>query len=126
MQSLPSAAHPSVLTIRLLGSIDLHQAGATLPRPCARKDLWLLALLVLRHPRPVQREWLAALLWPPDDNTREEAALGNLRRSLCNLRRVLGPEKERLSAPSPRTLCLDLAGASVDVMEFDAAIKRGD
>src|SRR5262249_14422631 len=38
----------------------------------------------------------------------------------------LGPEAERLRSPTPRTLVLDLAGAAVDLVTFDAALSRGD
>src|SRR5262249_48052963 len=37
-----------------------------------------------------------------------------------------GPEAGRLLSPHPGTLALDLTGASVDVLAFDAAIARGN
>src|SRR5207302_8267516 len=52
--------------------------------------------------------------------------LYNLRRNLTDLRDALGPEAHRLQTPTPRTLRLDLAGADVDVLRFDAAIAAGD
>ena len=59
------------------------------------------------------------MFWPdsPDDS-----ALANLRRSLKNLRHVLGPDSYRITSPGLRTVGLDLAGVSVDVLEFDAAM----
>jgi DNA-binding SARP family transcriptional activator len=79
--------------------------------------------LVLRHDRPVERSWLAGSLWPQHP---EEAALANLRNTLVDLRRALGPQGERLRAPSRHTLALDLAGADVDVVAFDQAVKQRD
>src|SRR5262249_8400620 len=53
-------------------------------------------------------------------------ALANLRNSLKDLRQALGPQANRLRSPTTRTLMLELAGAQVDVVAFDAAIARGD
>src|SRR5262249_26222788 len=91
--------------------------------PLARKEQWLLALLVLRTREEVDRLWLAGTLWPDSSSGQ---ALRNLRNSLTNLRRALGPEGDRLRSPSFRTLALELSGATVDVVAFDAAIACGD
>src|SRR2546425_992910 len=95
----------SALSIRLFGAYDVRLGGSSLPATRTRKEQWLLALLVLRHGQAVDRSWLAGTLWP---ESQESAALGNLRRSLMDLRRVLGPEARRLVAPTPRTISLDL------------------
>jgi DNA-binding SARP family transcriptional activator len=88
----------------------------------SRKGLWLLALLTLRHDRPVEREWLAGTLCPDSDQTQ---AFTNLRKTLSELRGGLDDENGRLQAPSRHTLRLDLSGADVDVLQFDAALARG-
>src|SRR5207253_1283253 len=89
----------------------------------SRKGLWLLALLTLHRGRGVPRDWLAALLWP--DSTPAQA-FHSLRMTLTDLRHALGPEACRLRSPTPRTLCLELAAAEVDVVAFDEAIAAGD
>jgi predicted ATPase/DNA-binding SARP family transcriptional activator len=109
--------------IELFGSLDVHLNGAPLPRLRSRKGLWLLALLALRHGREVDRALLVATLWPDSPETQ---ALSNLRRSLTDLRRALGPEAGRLRSPTSHTLALELSGAEVDVVAFDEAIRRGD
>ncbi len=111
------------LVIRLFGMFETECNHVPLPRTRTRKEQWLLALLLLRHNQPVDRDWLAGVLWP--DSTEKQALL-NLRRSLTNLRDVLGMHAARLTAPMPRALRLDVSHASVDVLEFDAAIARGD
>src|SRR5580658_6472374 len=113
----------SIFSIRLLGPPEIRVLGQPLPPLRSRAGLWMLALLVLRHPRPVEREWLAGTLWPESD---PEQGLANLRQRLAELRRVLGDEGRRLLTPSGRTLALDLEGAQVDVVDFDAALQRGD
>ncbi len=112
-----------VVTIRLLGPLEVYLAGQPLPPLRARSGLWLLALLILRHPRPLERDWLAGVLWP---ESTQEQALANLRQRLSELRRALGTESRRLLSPTPRTLKLDLEGAQVDLLAFDAALQRGD
>src|SRR5262249_43092206 len=97
--------------------------GRPLSRLNLRRGEALLALLALRQGAEVEREWLAALLWPDSEPSR---GLKNLRNCLTDLRRVLGPAAGRLRSPGYRILSLDLTGAFVDVLAFDAAIARGE
>jgi predicted ATPase/class 3 adenylate cyclase/Tfp pilus assembly protein PilF len=117
----PEAIPP--LTIRLFGAMEVSPPGTPFPRLRAQPGYWLLALLVLRHDREVDRGWLAGTLWP---DSLESTSADNLRKYLVDLRRALGTEAVRLHAPTPRTLRLDLEGVYVDVIAFDAAIARGD
>ena len=114
-------SEPPALEFRLLGGCDIRVHGSSLPPPRYRKELWLLALLVLRHDRESSRDALAEAFWPESDPDR---ALLYLRRSLTNLRHSLGPESARLLSPSPRTLRLDLSGAFADVAAFDKALHK--
>lgn len=107
------------LTIRLFGPLFVLVEGWPLPHLRSRKAQWLLALLTLRHGRPVEREWLAGTLWPDMDQSQ---AFDNLRPVLSELRKALGSEGERLQSPNRHALILDLAGTDVDVLAFDAAI----
>jgi predicted ATPase/DNA-binding SARP family transcriptional activator len=111
------------LTLSLFGALRVTVRGEPLPRVRTRSVEWLLALLALRHGRAVNRSWLAGTLWPESSGSR---ALQNLRNDLVELRKALGPESGRLQAPAPDSLTIDLAGAAVDVLQFDAAIQAGD
>jgi predicted ATPase/DNA-binding SARP family transcriptional activator len=111
------------LEIRAFGTMKIQFNGVAAERTRTRKELWLLAWLLLHHDREVDRDWLASLFWP---DSGEQGALQNLRRSLTNLRAVLGSEAQRLLSPTPRTLRLDVSEADIDVLAFDAAIKRGE
>jgi predicted ATPase/class 3 adenylate cyclase len=113
----------SRLCLRLFGPFEARVSGEPLPHLRTRKGQWLLALLTLRGGCEVERAWLAGTLWP---DSSEELAAQSLRTSLADLRRALGPEAGRLRSPTPHTLSLDLAGAEIDVMAFDAASARGD
>lgn len=110
------------LSLHLLGPMEVRLRGAPLPHLRTRKGAWLLALLALRPGHEAERAWLAGILWP---DSPEPQALASLRKSLKDLRRALGPEAGRLRAPTPRSLALDLSGAVVDLLAFDAAIERG-
>jgi predicted ATPase/DNA-binding SARP family transcriptional activator len=98
-----------------------------LPKLASRKGEWLLALLALRegrgYPRSgwIERSWLRGILWP---DSAEEPAQRNLRNSLADLRRALGPAGSRLHSPTSQTLALDLSAAQVDVAAFDRAMAR--
>src|SRR5690242_9685492 len=49
-----------------------------------------------------------------------------LRTGLLDLRRALGPEAARLGSPTRDSLQLDLTGAAVDLLRFDASVAAGD
>jgi predicted ATPase/class 3 adenylate cyclase len=111
------------LILNLFGTFETRLHGQPLPRLRTRKGHSLLALLALRAGREAERAWLAGTLWP-DNN--DALARNSLRTCLADLRRALGREAGRLSSPGPRSLALDLTGAAVDVLAFDAAILQGD
>jgi predicted ATPase/DNA-binding SARP family transcriptional activator len=111
------------LAIHLFGPLRVTVRGAPLPRVRTRSVEWLLALLTLRQGRAVSRSWLAGTLWPESSGSQ---ALHNLRDDLVHLRKALGPESGRLQSPTRDSLRLDLAGAAVDVLQFDAALQAGD
>ncbi len=113
----------SDLQISLLGPFDVRIDGRPMPRVRSRKEHWLLALLVLRHSREVQRDWLAETLWP---DSRIDQSRAYLRTSVYVLKQALGPQAARLQSPTLHTLRLDLSAAEVDVIAFDAAMVRGD
>src|ERR1044072_396870 len=108
------------LTIELFGPMRVLVDGEPMPRVRSRKALWLRALLVLRQGRPATREWVANALLPGSD-----AGLANLRPLISELRNAFGSEGEGLLG-SDRTVAVDLDGADVDVLRFDAAIQAGD
>src|SRR5579872_4498696 len=107
------------LTIHLFGPMRVLIQGEPMPRVRSRSVEWLLALLVLRHGRTVQRSWLAGTLWPDSE---ESQALQNLRHALLSLRQALGAESVRILSPTRDTLTLDLTEAETDVIQFDHAI----
>lgn len=110
------------LTIGLFGPMRVLVGDQPLPPVRSRKALWLLALLTLRHGRPVAREWLASTLWPDADLS---VAFTNLRPVMWELRRALGDQAFRLQSPDRVTVILDLEGADVDLAQFDALVRKG-
>ena len=117
---IPNPSRAS-LSIRLLGPYQVQVDGQTIPLRHSRKEQWLLALLILRQGRVVERDWLSDTLWP--DSARSRVLL---RDTLYDLRQTLGSQAERLHSPTKQTLQFDLEGADVDVLAFDAALDRGD
>lgn len=118
--------NPAPLLMHLFGPPEFRVNGELLPRLKTRKGLYILALLALRHGREVERNWLAGILWPEND---EETARTYLRQSLTDLRNALGSESGRLLSPTQRTLRLDIesgATADVDVATFAQCLKRSD
>jgi predicted ATPase/DNA-binding SARP family transcriptional activator len=111
------------MLLQLFGSFVAQVDGQPLPPLRSRKGHWLLALLALQRDGAMERARLAGLLWPESAHAQ---ALYNLRRALGELREVMGSEAQRLSSPNAYTLALDLAGAQVDALAFDAALARGD
>lgn len=101
----------SPLRLQLLGRPLVWVRGEPLPPLRSRRGISLLARLALAEGAPLERSALAQELWPEAST---ETALGNLRRTLTDLKRALGAEGERLHAPTPRTLALDLRGCDRD------------
>src|SRR5687768_9313247 len=62
-----TASERPPVSLRLFGPIEVLLDGAPLPRLRSRNGLCLLAMLALHHPRPVDRDWLAGVLWPLSD-----------------------------------------------------------
>jgi predicted ATPase/DNA-binding SARP family transcriptional activator len=114
---------PEPLHIQLFGPLRVTVGGEPMPRVRTHSVEWLLALLTLRHGRAVNRSWLAGTLWPESSGSQ---ALENLRADLLRLRKALGPESGRIQSPARDSLTIDLAGAAVDVLQFDAAFQAGD
>lgn len=112
-----------MLTLRLLGPPDLRVDGEPIRPLKTRKGLWLLALLALRAGRPVDRSWLAGVLWPDAEESR---ALLYLRQALTDLRSALGAEANRIESPTPRTLRLAPEDVEADLWRFDVGLARGD
>src|SRR5258706_15795922 len=108
--------------LQLFGPLSARINGRPLSHVRSRKTHWLLALFALRHGREVSRSWLAASLWPESN---EDRAFGSLRTTVRDLRGVLETESWRLTAPTSRTLHLDLANCEVDVNTFDLGIIAG-
>jgi DNA-binding SARP family transcriptional activator len=117
-----AGADPALLTVRLLGEVDLRLGDVALaPLESGRAES-LLAYLLLHRDAPQSRQHLAFLLWP--DST-EGQARTNLRHVLHNLRRAL-PEADRFLDVTARTLqWRPAAPCRLDVAEFEDAIARG-
>jgi adenylate cyclase len=111
---------PPPLRLHLFGPFEVFLNDRPLPRLRSRKSQWLLAILALKGGADVEREWLTGLLWP------ERIDRQALRNCLTELRHALGTEAGRVRSPTGHSLSLDLTGAVVDALAFDAAIVRGD
>ncbi|MCW3054914.1 MAG: transcriptional activator domain protein, partial [Chthonomonadales bacterium] len=117
-------AAPARLEIRLLGPFDARIDAQPLMRLRTRKGRHLLALLAVHHGREIEREWLAATLWPES-----EMAQGfyNLRRALSDLRAALGSAAHAITAPTPHSLRLENDDLiRIDLAQFDALRRRAD
>jgi DNA-binding SARP family transcriptional activator len=127
----PSAAAPAtgggaespVLSVRLLGDLDLQLGDSPLPPLESARAESLLAYLLLHRKTAQPRQRLAFLLWP--DST-EPQARTNLRHVLHTLRRAL-PDAERFIDVTPRSLQWRAdAPFRLDVATFEDALARAD
>ncbi len=108
--------------LRLLGSPSLESAdGARLSGGAAQRHrLGLLALLVLAPDQRLTRDKAIAYLWPEKDPDRARQLLNA---AVYTLRKSLG---ESAIASVGDDVCLDTDIVRSDVMDFEAAIQRGD
>jgi DNA-binding SARP family transcriptional activator/pimeloyl-ACP methyl ester carboxylesterase len=99
-----------MLTIRLLGGMEVVRGDDALPLPPSKKTRALLAYLAATN-RPHRREWLCELLWDLPDDPR-----GALRWSLSKIRPLVDePDHPRLITDK-QTVALDTTGMFVDVL----------
>ena len=110
----------AAFSLRLMGSFAAESDGTALPPHDARRIPSLLALLVLRGGES-DKHYLAAQLWPDAD---EERGADSLRHLVRKTSHWLGSEAHRLTTPRYGHLKFELAGAQVDVLDFDAAVRR--
>lgn len=108
--------------IKLLGSPSLESAdGARLSGGAAQRHrLGLLSLLVLAPDQRLTRDKIIAYLWPESDIERARQLLNA---ALYTLRKALG-ESALTSAGNDVRLDTGIVGS--DVLDFEAAIQRGD
>jgi non-specific serine/threonine protein kinase len=113
-----------VLSIQLLGQFRIAAAGSpdvTAMGVRSQRLQALLAYLVLQRQAPLMRQHLAFLLWPVST---EAQALTNLRNLLHQLRQVLPAPEQYFDADSRTLQWRAAAPATVDVIEFEAALAR--
>lgn len=112
---------PGRLEIRLLGDVSVHLDGRRLPGFDSIRLQRLLAQLSIEG--GVNRGRLAFELWP--DST-DAQARGNLRKLLHDLRRALPVADTYLDLGRQSVRWLPDANVSIDVVNFVAAVARGD
>jgi predicted ATPase/DNA-binding SARP family transcriptional activator len=111
-----------VLYVKVIGPFEARIDGEIVRPLRTRRGEWLLALLAFHAGREQDRTWLAATLWP---DSQEAQALGNLRRTLTDLRDALG-DSDAILAPTARSLALDPNHASSDYQEIRHAVATRD
>jgi predicted ATPase/DNA-binding SARP family transcriptional activator len=107
------------LELRMLGGLDVRRGGQSLAQPPSKKTRALLAYLALTG-RSHRRDALCSLLWDVTDDPR-----GALRWSLSKLRKQVDDERVTRLQTDGERVALELAGASVDVLEMRSALAEG-
>lgn len=121
VESAPSrlAGDKPILSVRLLGSLEILRDGVPAALPASRKLRALLAYLALA-PNAVGRGRLCELLWDVPNDPR-----GELRWCLSKLRGALDTPDRRRVITQGDTVALDLEGCHVDALEVGRAAARG-
>ena len=110
-----------MLSVRLLGDLEIELDGTALEPPTSRRARALLGRLALDR-RMHSRSRLAARFWP---DVLDESARTSLRSALSALRRSLGPDSERYLIAGRDEV--GLAGDSevwTDVAEFERCVEE--
>ncbi len=106
--------------VQLFGALQFVWNGTPITAINTNRMQSLLAFLVLRAATPQPREQLASLLWPESS---EGQARTNLRQLLYHLRRALPPGCSLLASDNHTIRWLRSPECSVDVHEFEDAVK---
>src|SRR3954451_20816904 len=108
------------MRIELFGQMRIALGRDLLTSVNTNRMRSLLAFLVLHNDLPQSREQLAYLLWPESS---EAQARTNLRQLLHNLRRALPVDCSLLVADNHNVQWKADKSCSIDVMEFEAAVR---
>ena len=108
-----------MLHLVTFGGLALESANEGIAPRLSAQRLALLAVLAAEGGRHVSRERMTGLFWPDVD---EERARHSLRQAMYTLRHEVGREIIR----SDFALSLDPSAITADVVEFRAALARGD
>lgn len=105
-----------MIVLALLGSFRLRvdQVDRTSLLSYDKVKL-LAAVLGLAHGKPLQRDWLAQMLWP---DVPRDKALSRLRHALHVLRRALGPQASEALLAHEGGIVLLADRLDVDVLDF--------
>ena len=112
----------SAFELMLFGTFEARVDGASLSPVLSTKSKLLLAFLALHSGRSIATGVIADAVFP-DSQAGDPHEI--IKKTVQDIRRVLGVEAYRLSAPAPRMLALNLEGATVDSSIFHAGIKAG-
>ena len=124
----PGTVHPNVVNylistmrISLFGNLGISFAGRPVTAVNTNRLQSLLAYLILHGDMPQPRERLAFTLWPASS---ESQARTNLRQLLHHLKRALPAECNLLFTDHSTVQWKLDASCSVDVVDFQAAMKE--
>ncbi len=109
--------------LRVLGQIDLRDAGDAEVRPVLAQPKRLAVLVYLVASRPQRmhrRDALLPLFWP---DVPESRARNGLRQALHQLRHALGPDV--LTTRGADSVGVNAAALACDATEFEDALDRG-
>ena len=111
------------IRIELLGSLRFTFRNEAISAIKTNRMRSLLAFLVLNQEAPQSREHIAFLLWPESDQAQ---ARTNLRQLLHNLRRALPVGCSLLSSDNASVRWRPDSTCTVDVFEFEVAMRTVD
>jgi predicted ATPase/DNA-binding SARP family transcriptional activator len=113
-----------VLSLSLLGPLQIARDGKPLAVRLTAKAQALLAYLAVEADMPHPRDFLAGLLWPDHP---QAAARNSLRQALHQLRRALGKAAPPFLLVTRQAVQFNSASDhSLDVAEFSALIRECD
>lgn len=110
----------SLLRLRLLGGISAERTSDAVPIPVQPRRLAVLGLVAEAGDRGVARATVQAMLWPDSD---EEVGRRALNQAIYTLKRAAALDDLFLDG---RELRLNPDVVSVDLWEFEAALRAGD
>jgi len=116
------AATVSALTLQVLGSFHIRDAGGAEVRIASRKGRALLAYLAMRPGESHRRDRLASLLWEDAD---EELARTSLRQALAALRKSLPREAQAALLADTESVGIDAALLESDIEAFRRSLLIG-
>ncbi len=115
--------YSNCLELTFFGTFEARLDGVNLVQSLSTKGKALLSFIAIHSGRPIASALIAEEVFP---DTRSGDPHEIIKKTVQEIRKVLGTESWRLKTPSNRTFSFEIEGAMLDWKNFHNSLNKGD